>query len=175
MKDALRLNIVILFFIQFFSIDNAIAQGVNPNPYDIINALSNEINSKFPVLDSLYPSKKIDVKGEILDTFFTRKEKKEIREASTRATGFRLSNSILTNKKLIPAEPIFKAFINPDSANLKLIEEAKPFYMLSNPIFFHHQTKAIISLSLIKGFGSTFILEKREGKWIVIKQIYEWM
>jgi hypothetical protein len=129
------------------------------------------LNTKFPIVDTLAPLKKI--RKEDLN-FLTKKELKELRKASVKSKGIKLSKDSISNYTLFPAEPIFKAFQNFDSASSKLFEN-QSYYLLSTPLFFSKNTKALIHISLIRGYGSLYILEKKEGNWKVVKSIFQWM
>lgn len=140
----------------------------------VIRALSEKINPAYPVLDSLYPITALKLSDKKWQGLSSR-EKKELRTALKKTKGLRLTSDVLPGKKLIPGEVLYNAFTHPDTANMKVMEENQPFYMLSAPVFFRQNTKAIIFFSLIKGFGTTFILERKNDSWTVKESIYGWM
>src|SRR5690606_2412646 len=124
--------------------------------------------------DSLFPIQTNKISGDILGVL-NKKERKELKRATKNKKGFKLNPDSLKGITLIPAIPIFEALAKFDSTSAKLIDENQPFYMASAPIFFHNNSKAIINLSLIKGFGSSYIFEKRGDNWVLVKEIYGWM
>jgi hypothetical protein len=150
-----------------------VSKAQKGNPYDILAALSEKMNIKYPILDSLIPLHSSNV-GNNDSNGLTRGEKREFRIAVRHASGFRLISDSLKEWKLLPALPILKVFENFDSAGSVLIEKQKPFYMISNPIFLR-QGKVIVNVNLIRGYGYTYILEWKNGKWAILKEIYNWM
>jgi hypothetical protein len=144
------------------------------NPYDVINCMEEQINSKFYILDSLTALKKLNLKKSSFD-FLKKKEKREIKQLLREATGFKLSPDSLTGKKLYSANAVFDSFEKYDSLKEKEIEKIQPFYIVSNPIFFNRNKKAVIFVILSRDAGCLYFLEKKASKWAVIKSILQWM
>jgi hypothetical protein len=151
-----------------------VVTGQTRNPYEIIRTLEKQMNVKYPIVDSLYPFAVEKFNGKDW-SILTNKEKRKLKRTVKSEKGIKLNKDSLPDRILIPSLPIFAAFTNFDSTGSKLIEQYQPFYMLSNPVFFANSTKAIIALSLIKGFGYTYVFEKRNNDWVIIKSIYRWM
>lgn len=166
---ASRLIIMILF-----ALNSQVLSAQDSSPYSVIRALSSEMNSKFPILDSLYPVKSYDLSSKDY-SYLSKKEKKEIKRVLKKQLGYSLREDSLQDRILIAASPIFHAFKDFDSTASILIEKTQPFFMISNPVFFARQRKAIINVSLIRGYGYTYILEKTGEEWKIVKSIYGWM
>jgi hypothetical protein len=131
-----------------------------------------KINLKFPVIDSLHPT---STKNLSSDLQLTKKELKEIKKVGKTQRGISLDSSYFKSFKIIPALPIYKAFNNTDTVNLKFIEASKPFYIISNPLFFSKNQKAIIDVDFIGSGGYTYILEIKGSKWVICKEILRWV
>ena len=149
------------------------AEAQKVTPYNIINALSAQLKTTYPVADSLYPVRTIDFELKGWE-YLGAAEKNELRKSLRTTKGFKLNPDSLKNYKLIPSKPIFQAFLHPDSLNLRSITR-EPFYLVSNPVFFNNHTKAAIFLSLVRGFAYCVILERKNNVWSVVKYIYGWM
>ncbi|MCW3464809.1 hypothetical protein [Chitinophaga nivalis] len=158
--------------VLFFTL-NGKAQDCNP--YKIIKTLisSQEINGNFPIVDSLFPIQTKKKSVEFIG-LLTKEEQKEFKKNVKATSGFKLCADSLAALKLIPAPPIFQALAKFDASSAKIIDNNKPFYLASAPVFFHNNTKAIIYLILVKGFGSIYILEKKGDAWVIVKEIYGW-
>lgn len=148
--------------------------GQSGNPYEIIRALEKQMNSNYPIVDSLSPFLITSFTGKDWNSL-TAREKRKLRRAVKEQMGIKLNQDSLPHRKLIPSFPVFEAFANLDSSGIRMIEQQQPFYMLSNPLFFAGNSKAIVDLSLIRGFGYTYILERRNNDWVIIESIYRWM
>jgi hypothetical protein len=158
----------------FFSWSYCTVSGQNGNPYEIVRTLARQMEASYPIVDSLCPFSISTFHGKDW-SFLKNKEKRNLKKAVKAGNGIRIHQDSLQNLRLISAHLIFEAFSNFDSTSLKVIEKNQPFYMLSNPLFFAKNSRAIVALTLIKGFGYTYIFEKRNHNWIVIKSIYRWM
>ena len=141
------------------------------NPYELINNIPQILNAKFAIIDSLVPMTKIN-KKELM--FLSKKELKELKKLSLKSEGMKIDYDSIVNYTLFPAETIFKAFEYFDSTAIQLFKD-KSYYLLSNPLFFSGGSKVIMRVSLIKGYGSLYILERKENEWKVLKNIYQWM
>ncbi|HVU58101.1 MAG TPA: hypothetical protein VHD83_23735 [Puia sp.] len=151
-----------------------LAKAQNGAPYEVLRVLAIQMNPKFPVLDSLYPFHSTDFNGAAW-AILSKDEKRELKKRTKQSFGVKISSDSLTGTTLIPALPVFMAFAKADSPSLRFIEQTQPFYMISAPVFIHNNTKAVVFLSLIKRFGTTYILQKKDRKWTILKDIYEWM
>ena len=145
--------------------------GQSDNPYEIIRALASQMDSKHPIVDSLCPFVISSFTGREWNGL-TAREKRKLMRAVKKGMGIKLTQDSLPSRKLIPSSPLFEAFANPDSWGIRLIEQQQPFYMLSHPLFFAGNTKAIVTLILIRGFSYTYIFERRDDNWVMIESIY---
>ena len=168
------LRALILLFSSIFLYDTINAQA--SNQYEIINnILYKDFNNKIPILDSLFPLQKMPFLKKDF-TFFSKKEIKELKNSIRHSKGLKLNKDLLGFKNIIPAVPIFNAFKNlNDTINLNIVAKAKPFYILSTPIIFSNDTKAIISVLLMGGFSTTYIIERKKGRWEIDKNICQMM
>ncbi len=166
------LRITSIFILLIVSLEIYAQHG---DEYRVLRALHSEMNAKFPLLDSLYPIQTINLSGKGYE-ILKRKEKRKIRKQIGKQEGYKLVHDSLPEERvLIPALQIFQAFRNFDSTASLLIEKTQPFFMVSNPIFFSKSKKAIVIVSLIRGYGNTYILGKNGSEWKILKSIYGWM
>jgi hypothetical protein len=163
-----------ILIITFFSLFSYTVSGQSGNPYEIIRALAKQMDTNYPIVDTLYPFVIASFTGKDWNVL-TGKEKRRLKYVVKKEKGIKLSQDSLPDRKLIPSSSIFEAFENVDSTGIKVIEQYQPFYMLTYPLFFAGNTKAIVALNLIKGFGYTYIFERRNNDWVIIKSIYRWM
>jgi len=150
-----------------------VSKAQKENPYGVLTAISQKFNLKYPVLDSLIPLHSSDMTNDN-SSGLTKGEEREFGNAVRQARGFRLNSDSLREWKFLPALPILKVFETFDSFGSALVEKQKPFYVISNPIFLRHG-KAIVNVNLIGSYGYTYILEWKNGKWVILTEIYNWM
>lgn len=164
-------HVPILITILLFAFSNSlIAQTCKS--CEIFQSLQQKINFQFPIVDSLHP---IDTRNLNPNLGLTKKEIKELKKNGKLQRGLTLNSSNIKGAKTIPANSIYKAFKKMDSTNLKFIEQNKPFYLISNPLFFSNNCKAIVDVDLIGRGGYTYLLKRENGKWIIIKEIIRWI
>jgi hypothetical protein len=144
------------------------------SPYVIITTLGSQMDKKYPMLDSLFPLRKINLKEKEWDSL-SKKDKRTIKREISTAQGYKLDSDSLQGYKLLAALPVFQGFSNFDSAASKRIEQNQPFYMISTPVFLDDSKKCIVLVSLIRGFGYSYILERKNYKRIILRSIYGWM
>ncbi|HMH20155.1 MAG TPA: hypothetical protein VK563_00195 [Puia sp.] len=143
--------------------------------HDVLAGLKKKINLRFRISDSLPPTsiKKLDNLQH--DLSLSKQEVREVRKANTRIKGMKLDNTLLDGVSFISASSIYKAYQFADSSSLSFIERNKPFYILSFPLFFDNGQKAIIDLDLIGRGGYTYLLVKRNDKWVIDKEMVRWV
>lgn len=162
-------RIIFSILIVVYSCSNSSAQ--NTEIKDILRVVEQKMNTALLVTDSLQP---FYPKGLGKKLGLSKKEIKEIKKKAKLQHGLKLDKSYTESLNFIAAEPLYTAFNKLDSESLQLIEKKKPFYLLSVPIFFRDANKAIIDVTLIGGYGTTYILEKKESHWVIIKEIIRW-
>lgn len=136
--------------------------------------MQEQLNSKFYLLDSLTALKKLNFKKSDFD-FLTKKEKKEIKFLLNQTNGFKLDKDSLSDRKIFPASTVFNSFEKYDSASEAIIKKIQPFYIISNPVFFSSNNKALILVILSKDAGCLYFLNRKLNTWEVFKTVYLWM
>jgi hypothetical protein len=168
----IKSKILIFVFVGFFNAQLCIGQ--ERNTYAVLNGLSSKIDSNIPIVDSLYPSKLLGLlKRE--QKLFTKKEVNELRKNLKRSVGFKLKQDSINWGQLIPAKPLMNFIYDSDSSNLKLVEKSKPFCIISAPIFFNNNSKVLISIDVIGSYGYSYIMQRVNDKWIILKEIFRWV
>jgi hypothetical protein len=138
-------------------------------------ALNGKINIRFPVVDSLHP---FTLKGSTeyqKDFGLSKQEASEIKKYSKKSAGKKLDSSFIHGSRLISSQAFYKAYQNGDSLSLSFIEKNKPFYTLSVPLFFNDGQKAVLDMDLIGRGGYTYLLVKKQGKWVIEKEFVRWI
>jgi hypothetical protein len=143
--------------------------------YDVLTGLKQKINLRFRVSDSLCPISIKELGNFQKNLPLSKQEIREIRIVSKGQKGMKLNDSLLNGASFISAISIYKAYQNADSSSLSFIESNKPFYTLSLPLFFDNGHKAIVDIDLIGSGGYTYLLIKRNDKWIIEKEMVRWV
>jgi hypothetical protein len=143
----------------------------------VFDALKKEMNSKLSITDSLCPtvidSKKFSKENPQLH--LSSKELKEIKSKSKKQKGLKLDGDLFEGFNFISADLIYQGLenFNNDSVAARYLKESRPFYIVSRPIFFSGDTKAIFHLTLIGngGFGTSYFMVKQNDGWVIQKGI----
>lgn len=139
---------------------------------EVLKTLSTKMNLKLSVADTLYPLK---ISKSVFSLHLLKYEIKEIKKHNKRQKGKKLDQSWLDGVNFISAKLIYEAFKKLDSVNTDYIEKNKPFYLISNPLFFSNQKKAIVDIDLIGSGGYTYLLLKKDNEWFIEEEIVRWI
>lgn len=141
--------------------------------YEIIRAVTSHINPNISILDTLPPfgslalKSKSAFKAKAWDTL-TRAERRELRRNAKKDKGQRIDENLLPSRNVIPTlhamMPSLNGYPNP------ILYYTTPYYLIDNPILFSNNTKAVVFVTIIRGFSGSYLLEKKQGKWIVLKE-----
>jgi len=137
-------------------------------------ALNGKINIQFPIVDSLH---RFTLNGltEYQRIWIIKQEEWEIKKHSKKSAGKRLDSSFIHGSRLISSRDFYKAYKIGDSLSLSFIEKNKPFI----PFLFLFSSitvkKAVLDMELIGRGGYTYLLVKRQGKWIIEKEFVRWI
>jgi len=142
---------------------------------ETLAALKGEINFRFPIVDSLHPFTFNGSIGYQKDFGLSKQDVSEIKKHNKKRSGIKLDSSFIHGSRLISSQAFYKAYQNGDSLSLSFIEKNKPFYTLSIPIFFNDGKKAVLDIDLIGRGGYTYLLVKKQGKWIIEKEYVRWI
>jgi hypothetical protein len=168
----MKMNLTFLLpFIVCVQFCPCICTAQQGDPYEIIQTLikSKEISTNIPLLDSLTPWGKINIKDRKWDILNT-EEKTELVAAVKIANGFKLHSDTLKIIPLLPSTEFLKSFEKGNAFTVELINKYKPFYWISNPIFLHNNSKAVFSLFSIPGLHVSYLYEKKNGEWAPIAE-----
>ena len=142
---------------------------------EALGALNGKINILYPIVDSLHPFTLNGLTEYQKDFGLSKQEESEIKKHSKKSAGKRLDSSFIHGSRLISSQDFYKAYKIGDSLSLSFIEKNKPFYTFSVPLFFNHGQKAVLDMELIGRGGYTYLLVKRQGKWIIEKEFVRWI
>lgn len=142
---------------------------------EVLVALNGKINIRFPIVDSLHPFALKGLTEYQKDFGLSKQEASEIEKHSKKSAGKKLDSSFINGSRLIPSQAFYKAYQNGDSLSLSFIEKNKPFYTLSVPLFFNDGQKVVLDIDLIGREGYTYLLVKRQGKWVIQKEFVRWI
>ena len=138
-------------------------------------ALNGKINIRFPIVDSLHPFTLNGSTEYQKDIGLSKQEASEIKKYSKKSAGKKLDSSFIHGSRLISSQAFYKAYQNGDSLSSSFIEKNKPFYTLSVPLFFNDGQKAVLDMDLIGRGGYTYLLVKKQGKWVIEKEFVRWI
>lgn len=165
MKKTIFIFVLIIFSSAVFS--------QTYNPYPIINSLLSKENAQLPLLDSAYKMLSLNFKSKGW-SFLSKTEKKELKKAIKRASGFRINQDSVGQYKLISSEKVFSILTHPDFGKDSNVTSQLPHsYQVTAPVFFDDGNKAVSHVHLIKGNSYYAVLEKKDEKWVVIKEVLQ--
>ena len=145
------------------------AHAQNNDVYGVLRAVVARLDHKVLLLDSLFPYKgEFNCKGyDIL----TPDEKKELKAAQKILKGIKLVQDSLPSIKLKDSFTFYYAIRHVNDKNmLNVLAKADPCYMLSTPVFFG-KSKALIFVGHTRWGTSDYVLEKKNGVWVIIAEI----
>ena len=145
---------------------------------DIVSTIlrnNQKINTQYPILDSLNPYSEKAIKGIAAGLNLTQSEVRQIHHNVKQMVGTHLIVPADVPVRLLSAMPYFHALKYADSASLSFISKNKPFYSLSQPVFFDDRKKAIIDIELIGRQGYTILMALQDGHWVIEKEYVRWV
>jgi hypothetical protein len=133
------------------------------------------MNPNLPVIDSLVPFSNNNNMSLYQKAFqLSGSELREVK-STTLGKGEKISEQEFNGAPVINGDFYFKSLAKADSADLRILRQKKPFYVISLPLYFDDNQKALIDVDLIGRVGVTYLFVKKDGKWIIAQSYMRWV